>query len=296
MLTQKDILRKDMSSIMELLMNNGKVLPLIGFGTYRATENDGIETIKKALDAGYRYFDTASFYFNETQIGDAINEAVTLGKVEREELFIADKVWPTELGYDKTIEACEESLKKLRLDYLDLYLVHWPRSDMEEGWQTKLADTWKAMEYLYKSGKVKAIGVSNFLPHHLRVIESIQEIKPMVNQLELHIGYMQEYACSYCRNKGILIQAWSPIGRSSILADKEINTIAQKYNVSAAKLALRFLTQLDISVIPKSSSFERMKENLTINDFTISEDDMSYLRCLPQRGWSGEHPDFFNFK
>lgn len=270
-------------------MSNGKDLPMIGFGTYLATANDGKENIRRALEAGYRYLDTAAFYFNETEIGEAIRES----NIAREDLFIASKVWVTDLGYDSTLKSCRGSLERLGTDYLDLYLIHWPRPDMNEGWEDRIRDTWRAMERLYRDGIVKAIGVSNFLPHHLAAIEETMEISPMVNQLELHVGYMQECACAYCRERGIALQAWSPLGRSKLLSEDAITSLAAKYNVSPARLLLRFLVQQDIAVIPKSSSLERMTDNMDIFSFEITKEDMSFLRCLPQMGWSGEHPDFF---
>lgn len=271
-------------------MSNGIELPMIGFGTYLATENDGKDNIIRALDAGYRYLDTAAFYFNEKEIGEAVRQS----GIERNELFIASKVWVTNLGYDSTIQSCRESLDRLGSDYLDLFLVHWPRPDMKDGWEERLVSTWNAMEQLYNDGCVKAIGVSNFLPHHLAAIEETMKIKPMVNQLELHVGYMQESACEYCRKNDILLQAWSPLGRRKLLTEPAIVAMAEKYNVSPARLLLRFLVQQGISVIPKSSDTKRMKDNMDIFSFEINENDMSYLKCLPPMGWSGEHPDFFS--
>lgn len=263
-------------------------LPLIGFGTYKATEQDGKAVILNALKAGYRYFDTAAFYFNEEDLGAAIKES----SIDRSEIFISSKVWRTNLGYESTIKSFEESLKKLDTDYLDLFLVHWPRKDSKSEWKQLLCETWKAMEYIYSTGKAKAIGVSNFLPHHLEVIKQMWTVKPVVNQLELHAGYMQEAACQYCRENGILLQAWSPLGRARMLEEPVIVELAKKYNVSQAKLLLQFLVQQNISVIPKASSIERMKENLDIFSFEISEEDMNFLKCLPPMGWSSEHPDF----
>ncbi|MCQ2579905.1 MAG: aldo/keto reductase [Treponemataceae bacterium] len=263
-------------------------LPLIGFGTYKATEQDGKAVILNALKAGYRYFDTAAFYFNEEDIGAALKES----GIDRSEIFISSKVWRTNLGYESTVKSFEESLKKLNTDYLDLFLVHWPRKDSKSEWKQLLSETWKAMEYIYSTGKAKAIGVSNFLPHHLEAIKQMWTVKPFVNQLELHAGYMQEAACQYCRDNGILLQAWSPLGRARMLEEPVIVELAGKYNVSPAKLLLQFLVQQNISVIPKASTVERMQENLDIFSFEITEEDMYFLKCLPQMGWSGEHPDF----
>lgn len=271
----------------EFILPNGVAIPAVGFGSYRSTEN-GSQTITDALSVGYRYIDTAAFYQNEEEIGKAIAES----GIPREELFLCSKVWPTDLGYENTLAAFSESCKKLRTDYLDMYLIHWPKCNADDtDWLEKVQQSWKAMEELYVQGKIRVIGVSNFLPHHLRPLLDTATIRPFVDQLELHVGYMQEYALSYLKENGILPQAWSPLGRARLLNDSEITKIAAKYDCTNAQLLLRYLNQRGISVIPKSSSTERMLENLDIFRFMISADDMSYLSCLSERGWSGEHPD-----
>ncbi|MBE5928785.1 MAG: aldo/keto reductase [Lachnospiraceae bacterium] len=272
---------------MEFVLNNGVKLPKIGFGTYRATENDGEQTILDALSVGYRYFDTASFYMNEEEIGNAIKKS----GVPREDIFLASKVWKTQMGYESTLAAFEESLEKLQTDYLDLYLIHWPKTISDADWKQKLQDTWKAMEELYNAGRIRAIGLSNFLPHHIEALKETAIVKPTVNQLELHVGYMQEAAVAKCREEGIVPQAWSPLGRRRVLAEPIVVSMAEKYQATTAELLLKFLLQSDIAVIPKASSKERMSANLNLSDFEINEEDMSFLRCLPQMGWSGEHPD-----
>ena len=211
--------------------------------------------------------------------------------LKREDVFIASKIWPKEFGYKEAFEAFERSINKLQTDYLDLYLLHWPIDDGDTQWRSHLCQTWKAVSELCKDGKIKAIGVSNFLPHHMKVLEENCDILPMVNQLELHIGYMQQYAADYCRKRNIHHQAWIPLGRGRIKEHPFIVKMAEKYMVTPEKLMLRFLNEQDISIIPKSNNEERMKENLNIYDFTIDEFDMSLLLSLPQLGFSEEHPD-----
>ncbi len=275
----------------EFILDNGVVIPAVGFGSYLSTENKGTQNIKDALDTGYRYIDTASFYKNEEEIGEAIKEY----GIGREELFICSKIWPSDLGREKSRVSFEESCRKLKTDYLDMLLIHWPKKESDDPkWAEKVLETWEVMEELYNEGKVKAIGLSNFLPHHIKPILDNSKIRPMVDQLELHVGYMQEYTLSLLKKEGILAQAWSPLGRARILNDDSVSAIAKKYSKSNAQILLRYLNQRGIPVIPKASSIERMKENLDIFDFRLSDEDMSFLSCLPPMGFSGEHPDFNN--
>lgn len=271
----------------EFVLQNGAVIPAVGFGSY-LTARDGVQNIIDALDAGYRYIDTAKMYRNEEQIGEALKEY----GIARDEIFLCSKVWPTELGTEATRASFEESCRKLGTDHLDMYLIHWPKAEADDtDWLRKVREAWAVMEALYDEGRVRAIGVSNFLPHHLLPLLETAKVRPMVDQLELHVGYMQEYALAFLKKQGILPQAWSPLGRAKLLGDPEITMIAVKYGVTNAQLLLRYLIQRGVPVIPKSTSVERMKENLDVFGFTVSEEDMSYLSCLPERGWSGEHPD-----
>ncbi len=273
---------------MQLTLNNGIQLPMIGFGTYLATEGNGEQAILDALEVGYRYFDTASFYHNEEEIGNALKKA----GIPREDLFLSSKVWKTQMGYEETKKAFAESLEKLGTEYLDMYLIHWPKSSVDDpDWKKKIQDTWKAMEEFYEAGKVRAIGLSNFLPHHIMALKETAKVQPAVNQLELHVGYMQEYALAYCKENDIAVQAWSPLGRRRMLEDPAVVKMAEGYSVTPAALLLRYLLQRDIVVIPKASVKERMKANLEIPEFMISPEDMAFLSCVPQQGWSGEHPD-----
>ena len=263
-------------------------IPCVGFGTYKAAEGNNVVILKTAIDAGYRYFDTASFYQTEDFLGQAIRES----NLPREDFFLVSKMWKDEMGYQQTKDALEKSLKRLGTDYLDIYLIHWPRPSADcENWKELDLETWRAMEELQKEGKIRGLGLSNFLPHHIKNILENGTVKPVVNQLELHPGYMQQAAVQYCKEHGIQMQAWSPIGRRRILEDGLILELAGKYQVSPAQLCLRFLLQNDIIPLPKSSSMERMKQNMDLFHFEISEEDVSRLATMPQAGWSGEHPD-----
>ena len=269
-------------------LNNDMKIPCVGFGTYKAAEGNNVEIFKTAIEAGYRYFDTASFYQTEEFVGQAIRES----NLPREDFFLVSKMWKDEMGYQQTKDALEKSLKRLGTDYLDIYLIHWPRPSADcENWKELDLETWRAMEELQKEGKIRGLGLSNFLPHHIKNILENGTVKPVVNQLELHPGYMQQAAVQYCKEHGIQMQAWSPIGRRRILEDGLILELAGKYQVSPAQLCLRFLLQNDIIPLPKSSSMERMKQNMDLFHFEISEEDVSKLATMPQAGWSGEHPD-----
>lgn len=270
------------------VLQNGIEMPRIGYGTYKCTDGSDERIVRMALEAGYRMLDTAAAYENETYVGKAMRES----GIPRKEIFLTSKVWKTNLGYEKTKKSLEESLERLQTDYLDLFLLHWPKPDPDcENWKELDRESWKALEEAYHQGKVRAIGVSNFLPHHLEALMETAEEKPMVNQLELHVGYMQEAAVQYSKDMGIQVQAWSPLGRRRVLEEPMVLKMAEKYGVSPAQFLLKFLLQQEICVIPKASSMERMRQNLEIPEFEITGEDMHLLRCLPQLGWSGEHPD-----
>lgn len=270
------------------VLENGVKMPCIGYGTYKCTDGSDERIVRMALDAGYRMLDTAAAYENEEYVGRAVRES----KIPREEIFLTSKVWKTNLGYEKTKQSFEASLNRLQTDYLDLFLLHWPKPDPEaENWKELDKESWKALEEFYHQGKVRAIGVSNFLPHHLEALMEEADVRPMVDQLELHVGYMQEAAVQYCKSWGIQVQAWSPLGRRRVLSEPVVEKMAQKYGVSAAQFLLKFLLQQKIAVVPKASSMERMRQNLELPAFEITQEDLYLLRCLPQIGWGGEHPD-----
>lgn len=269
-------------------LSNGVEIPAVGYGTYLTSEKDD-GTVAAALAAGYRHFDTASFYGTEQALGDALKAA----GVPREELFLTSKLWKDEMGYENALAAFERSLQKLGTDYLDLYLIHWPRTDdLTAEWRQLDRDTWRALEELYRAGRVRAIGVSNFLPHHLRNLMKTAEIAPMVNQIEFHPGYPQTYNVEFCKAHGILPEAWSPLGRTRVLQDERLAGIAAKYGKTVAQLCVRFALQCGVVPLPKSSSPARMQANLDVFDFVISDEDMDRILTLPQFGWSGLHPDY----
>ena len=271
-----------------VVLSNGVKMPMIGYGTYKCTDGSDERVIRMALDAGYRLLDTAAAYENETQVGNAIRES----GISREDIFLTSKVWKTDLGYEKTKRSFEGSLERLGTDYLDLFLLHWPKPCPESlDWKELDRGSWKALEEFYAQGKVRAIGLSNFLPHHMEALLETATVQPMVNQLELHIGYMQETAVQYCKARGIQVQAWSPLGRKRVLEEPLVVKMAEKYKMSPAQFLLEFLLSLNIGVIPKSSSPERMRQNLEVPDIEIEAEDLYLLRCLPQIGWGGEHPD-----
>lgn len=269
-------------------LSNGVEIPAVGYGTYLTSEKDD-GTIAAALSAGYRHFDTASFYGTEQALGDALKAA----GVPRGELFLTSKLWKDEMGYENSLAAFERSLQKLGTDYLDLYLIHWPRTDdLSAEWRQLDRDTWCALEELYRAGRVRAIGVSNFLPHHLRSLMETAEVMPMVNQIEFHPGYPQTYNVEFCKACGILPEAWSPLGRTRVLQDERLAGVAAKYGKTVAQLCVRFALQRGVVPLPKSSSPARMAANLDVFDFVISDEDMDRILTLPQFGWSGLHPDY----
>lgn len=270
------------------VLQNGVKMPRIGYGTYKCTDGSDGQIVRMALEAGYRLLDTAAVYENEEHVGKAVRES----GIPRKEIFLTSKVWKTNLGYEKTKKSFEESLERLQTEYLDLFLLHWPKPASDtENWKELDRESWKALEEFYHQGKVRAIGVSNFLPHHLEALMETADVRPMVNQLELHVGYLQEAAVQYCKSWGIQVQAWSPLGRRRVLEEPAVVGMAEKYNVSPAQFLLKFLLQQNLGVIPKASSMERMRQNLELPDIEITEEDLCFLRCLPQIGWSGEHPD-----
>lgn len=270
------------------ILNNGVEIPAVAFGTYKAADGKSADVIRTAIEAGYRYFDTASFYGTETYLAEAVRES----GIARDEIFIASKLWKTEMGYDNVKSAFRRTLDNLKTDYLDLYLIHWPLPEPGyKDWKQLDKETWKAMEELVREGKIRAIGLSNFLPHHIENILEDCTVKPAVDQIEYHPGYSQEAVVQYCKERDILVQAWSPIGRQRVLTEPLVQELAGKYGVSPAKICLKFAVQRGIIPLPKSSSMERMKENLDLWSFEMDEEDIWRLATMPQAGWSGEHPD-----
>lgn len=273
-------------------LRNGVKIPCVGFGTFRITERDAVvKAMADAVAAGYRHFDTATRYENEAFVGEGIASC----GLKREDLFITSKVWTTERGYEKTLKAFNYSLKELKLDYLDMYLIHWPAVKGDpKFWQAENRETWRAMEKLYREGLIRAIGVCNFLPHHLSPLMESAEIQPMVDQIEHHPGYTQNETVQFCKEHGIQVEAWGPFGVGAVLAHPLLKEIAQKYGKSVAQLVLRWNIQENILPLPKSVKPERMAANADIFDFVISDEDMRAIGGIPLYGWSGAHPDEFD--
>ena len=269
-----------------VLLSNGVKLPQMGFGCYALGEERPKEILLEAIAAGYRHFDTASFYQTEEVLGEAIRES----GVPREEFFLTTKLWRTEM--DDPQAAFERSRKNLGVDYLDLYLIHWPRPDLQRAdWRELDARVWGFLEDLYQKGDVRAIGVSNFLPHHLMSLSAHSSLQPMVNQLEYHPGYTQEAAVAYCQANGIQVEGWSPLGRRRVLNDPLLQEIAAGHGATASQVCLAFALQSGVVPLPKSSSRQRMEENLAAQSLTLTQEELSRIRTMPQTGWSGEHPD-----
>ncbi|MCL6570857.1 MAG: aldo/keto reductase [Bacillus sp. (in: Bacteria)] len=262
-------------------LHNGVKMPRMGLGVFKVADGeDVVQSVKAAIRNGYISIDTASFYKNEEGVGQAIKES----GVPREELFITTKLWNGDQGYQSTLEAFETSLNKLGLDYLDLYLIHWPGKD-------KYKETWKAFEKLYKDGRVRAIGVSNFQVHHLEDLISSAEIKPMVNQVEYHPLLTQKDLHSYCKIEGIQLEAWSPLRQGTLLNDPTLEEIATKYNKSVAQVILRWDLQNDVVTIPKSTKEHRIIENANIFDFELSTEDIEKIDGLNEDNRVGSNPD-----
>ena len=271
------------------VLSNGVKMPNLAFGTFKVNEGDDVQIILDAINVGYRHFDTAAFYNTEEALGKAIKKS----GLPREEFFITTKVWKTSMGYEGAKKSFEESLEKLDMDYVDLLLIHWPRPDEESDWKKLDIETWKAFEEIYKEGKAKAIGVSNFLNHHMQNILDNCEVVPMVNQIEFHPGYIQKDVVDFDKEHGIVVEAWSPLGRERVFKDKLLNELAKKYGKSVAQICLVFALQMDIVPLPKSSSIERMKKNMDILDFELEKEDFEKILNMEETGWSGLDPDKF---
>ena len=266
-------------------LHNGVKMPYFGLGVYLSKEGDEvINSVRWALQSGYRHIDTAAIYNNEEGVGEGIK---TSG-VPREEVFLVSKVWNGEQGYKSTLKAFEKSLEKLDTEYLDLYLIHWPVKG-------KYKETWKALEELYRQKRVRAIGVSNFLQHHLEDLMANTSIVPMVNQMEFHPYLVQQQLLNYCKANRIQYEAWSPLMQGHIFQMEVFKEMAAKYEKTIAQLVLRWDLQKGVVTIPKSSKKQRIIDNAAIFDFAISEQDMAVLDSLDKGKRFGPDPDNFDF-
>lgn len=266
-------------------LNNGVKMPWFGLGVFKVEEGpELVNAVKTAIQHGYRSIDTAAIYENEEGVGRGIKES----GIAREDLFVTSKVWNADLGYESTLAAYQTSLDKLGLDYLDLYLIHWPVAG-------KYKEAWRALETLYKEGRVRAIGVSNFQVHHLEDLMKDAEIKPMVNQVEFHPRLTQKEVQAFCRENGIQMEAWSPLMQGQLLDNEVLAGIASKYNKSVAQIILRWDLQNGLVTIPKSTKEHRIIENSQVFDFELTKEDMQQIDALNQNYRVGPDPDNFDF-
>lgn len=266
-------------------LNNGIEMPYFGLGVYLSKDGqEVVNAVKWALDCGYRHIDTASIYKNETGVGKGIKESNVL----REEVFVVSKVWNTDQGYETTLRAFEATLDRLGLDYLDLYLIHWPVAG-------KYKDTWRALEYLYEQKLVRSIGVSNFMEHHLVDLMEESSIVPMVNQMEFHPFLRQQSLLDFCEKNQIQYEAWSPMMQGNIFTIEEFKELAKKYKKSIAQIVLRWDLQKGVITIPKSSKKERIISNADIFDFELDQEDVAKLDSLDKSKRFGPDPDNFDF-
>lgn len=265
---------------------NGVEMPRFGLGVYKMTNPDeAYSAMSHALEAGYIAIDTAALYDNEEQVGQAVRDS----KKKREELFITSKVWNTDQGYDQTLRAFETSLKKLDMDYLDLYLTHWPVPEL-------YIDTYRAIERLYDEKLIRATGVSNHEPHHLEKLLATANVQPMVNQIELHPHLIQQKNRDFAKQHNIAITSWSPLGRGRVLEDEAIVKLGEKYGKSAAQVIIRWHLQHDLIVIPKSVKEVRIQQNADVFDFELTTEDMQAIDMLNRDERYGSHPDTFHLK
>lgn len=271
------------------ILQNGVAVPALGYGTWQTPDGSvARDGVAAALRLGYRHVDTAFAYGNEQSVG----EGIRLSGVSRSDIFLTTKHWVTERGYEKTKAAIDTSLKNLGVDYLDLYLIHWPCvAKVSPEWKEINASTWRAFEDAYKAGKLRAIGVSNFQKKHLEALAETAEILPMVNQIEFHPGFTQMDNVRYAQEHGMLVEAWSPLGCGAVLGDARLAAIAGKYGKSVAQLCLRFALQNDVLPLSKSVHEDRIASNAQLFDFEIDAEDMAAIAAIEGLGYSGYAPE-----
>ncbi|SFM03238.1 aldo/keto reductase [Pelosinus propionicus] len=268
---------------------NGVKIPWLGLGVFKVKEgSEVVDAVRTAIKYGYRSIDTAAIYKNEEGVGQGIKEGLLEAGIVREDLFVTSKVWNADQGYDTTLEAYQKSLQKLDLEYLDLYLIHWPVKG-------KYKDTWRALERIYHDGRVRAIGVSNFHVHHLKDVFQGATIKPMINQVEFHPRLIQKELRAFCREQGILFEAWSPLMQGKLLDNPTLQKIADKYGKSIAQVIIRWDLQNGVVTIPKSIKEHRIIENSNVFDFELTKDDLEQIDALNQNQRVGSDPDNFDF-
>lgn len=274
------------------VLSNGNKIPCVGFGTWKQPDDDStVDIIKTAIDCGYRHIDTAFGYKNEASVGKAVRDC----GLKRNEIFVTTKLSNGGHGYENTMKEFDMSMSRLDIEYVDLYLIHWPRPySIRDSWKEANEGTWRAFEELYRAGKVKAIGVSNFLETHMDALLDTATIAPMVNQIELHPQFVQSDLVSYCKDRRMIVEAYSPLIRGQ-MDHPVLLEISKKHNKSVAQVLLRWQVQHGFLPLPKSSTKERMLENADIFDFKLTEDDIESMKVLEKFGRTGAHPDTAGF-
>ncbi|GAA2683955.1 aldo/keto reductase [Actinoplanes palleronii] len=274
-----------MPAVPTIELNNGITMPQVGYGVFQIPEDDTATAVTAALEAGYRSIDTAAAYGNEAGVGAALKAS----GIPRDELFVTTKLWNSDQGYDSTLRAFDTSLDRLGLDHLDLYLIHWPTPKNE-----LYLDTWKAFEKIYAEGRVRAIGVSNFLPAHLRAVVELGGTVPAVNQIEVHPALQQRDAQQANSERGVVTEAWSPLAQAGVLEDPAVTAIAEAHGRTPAQVVLRWHVQQGRVIIPKSVTPSRIRENLDLFDFALTSEQAAIIDALENDGRTGPHPDYFN--
>ena len=272
---------------------NGVKIPILGYGTWNVANNEqGVALIRHAIDVGYRHIDTAEAYANEESVGQAVKES----GVKREDLFITSKLWNTEHGYEKTLAAFEVTMRKLDMEYLDLFLIHWPNPiAFRSHWQEANAGTWKAFEELYKAGRIRSLGLSNFQERHVEELKKTATVMPMVNQIRLCPGDTQEELVQYSRSQNMILEAYSPLGTGKIFALPQMQALAEKYQRSIAQIAIRWSLQRGYLPLPKSNNPDRILQNTQVFDFNLEDGDMELIAGLTGAAGLSKNPDTTDF-
>ncbi|MBC8743860.1 aldo/keto reductase [Lactobacillus sp. Marseille-P7033] len=276
-------------------LNNGIKIPCVGYGTFRTPADVAEKAVKEAITTGYRHIDTAAVYGNEEAVGKGIKDS----GIDRQDLFVTSKLWNTNRGYEETKEAFQETLDRLQMSYLDLYLIHWPANQKQFGDEAAKinAETWRAMEDLYNEGKIRAIGLSNFMPHHIVELMKTAKVAPAVDQIEVHPGWPHTEEIKYLQAHNILVEAWAPLGGqgAEVMSNPTLLQIADKYQKTAAQICLRWILQQGVLPLPKSVHKERMVSNQQIFDFELTDEEMRKISLLPNLGGQCADPDDVDF-
>ncbi|MCQ2115910.1 MAG: aldo/keto reductase [Bacteroidales bacterium] len=273
-------------------LNNGCAIPAVGFGTWQSEPEKTAAAVQKAIECGFRHIDTAAFYHNEKEVGEGVRRAMETCGLKREDIFVTTKIWNSERGFGRACRSIENSLLELNLEYIDLLLIHWPAVPTQyECWKELNLETWRAMEKYVKEGKVRSIGVSNFMPRHLEPLLEKVEIMPAVNQIEFHPGWMQPECVDFCKEREILVEAWSPLANGDALKCEALISMAEKYGVSVSQLVLNWVAASGVIPLSKSVTPARIEENAHSFDFAISDEDLDAISALTGVGGKCRNPD-----